>query len=148
MRVVPFPVRGSFSSATVVVRFPYQNWALCAWYHFRYWAMPFPALSFTGPRTGTGLYACGLISGIGLFCSGTVVVRVLYQNWILCAWYHFRYRATPFPARSFTGPIAGTGLYARGLISGLRYRALPVLVRSFLGSHTRTGLCQFRHGCF
>ena len=27
---------------------------------------PFPARSFTGPRTGTGLYACGPISGTGL----------------------------------------------------------------------------------
>ena len=37
--------------------------------HFRYWAsMPFPVRrSFTGPRTGTGLYARGLISGTGLF---------------------------------------------------------------------------------
>ena len=39
--------------------------------HFRYWAsMPFPvrrSFTGTGPRTGTGLYARGLISGTGLF---------------------------------------------------------------------------------
>jgi hypothetical protein len=33
----------------------------------------------------------------------------------------------PFPVRSFTGPCTGTGLYARGPISG-------------------TGLCQFWYG--
>jgi hypothetical protein len=34
--------------------------------HFRYWALPVPVRSFTGPRTGTGLYARGPISGTGL----------------------------------------------------------------------------------
>ena len=39
------------------------------WYwasYFRNWAMPFPGWSFTGPRTGTGLYACDPISVTGL----------------------------------------------------------------------------------
>ena len=58
MHVVPFPpVLGYAISGTVIVRVPYRHWTLCAWFHFRYWAMPFPVRSFTGPRTGSGLYA-------------------------------------------------------------------------------------------
>ena len=34
--------------------------------HFRFWAMPFLVQSFTGPRTGTGLYAHDPISSTGL----------------------------------------------------------------------------------
>ena len=50
---LPVPVR---------VGAPYQNWTLCASSHFRNWAMPFLGRSFIGPRTRTGLYACGPIS--------------------------------------------------------------------------------------
>ena len=63
---VPFPVRGSASSSTVIHWSPYRNWALCAWSHFRYGALPVPVRSFTGPRTETGLYTRGPISGTGL----------------------------------------------------------------------------------
>jgi hypothetical protein len=157
MRAVPFPVRGSVSSGTVIHWAPYRNWTLCARSHFRYGALPVPVRSFTGPRTGTGLYARGPISGMGL-CqfryghslgpvpeldsmravpfpvrgsanSGTVIHWAPYRNWTLCARSHFRYGALPVPVRSFTGPRTGTGLYARGPISG-------------------TGLCQFRYGPF
>jgi hypothetical protein len=62
MCVVPFPVRGSASSSTVIHWAPYQN----AWSHFRYGALPVPVRSFTGPCTETGLYARGPISGTGL----------------------------------------------------------------------------------
>ena len=45
----------------------YWYWVWLISYHFRYWPMPFLVQSFTGPLTGTGLYACGLISGTRLF---------------------------------------------------------------------------------
>ena len=57
MRVVSFPVPGSSSSGTVVVGDPYQNWTLCAWSHFRHWALPVPVRSFLGSRIRTELYA-------------------------------------------------------------------------------------------
>jgi hypothetical protein len=66
MRVVLFPVRGSASSGRVIHWAPYQNWALCAWSHFRYGALPVPVRSFTGPRTETGLYVHGPFFGTGL----------------------------------------------------------------------------------
>ena len=84
--------------------------------HFRYWALPVPVRSFTGPRTGTGLYARGPISGMGLCqfryghslgpvpeldsmravpfpvrgsaSSGTDIHWAPYRNWTLCAWSH------------------------------------------------------------
>ena len=59
--LVPFPVLGSASSGTVIHWAPYRNWTLCARSHFRYGALPVPVWSFTGPRTGTGLYARGPI---------------------------------------------------------------------------------------
>jgi hypothetical protein len=65
MCVVPFQVLGSSISATVVVGVPYLNWTLCAWSHFRYQAMPVLVRSFTGPRTGTGLYVHGLVQWEG-----------------------------------------------------------------------------------
>jgi hypothetical protein len=86
--------------------------------HFCYWALPVPVRSFTGPRTGTGLYARGPISGTGLFqfryghslgpvpeldsmrvvpfpvrgsaSSGTVIHWAPYRNWTLCARSHFQ----------------------------------------------------------
>ena len=128
----PFPVMAPISS-TILSFYGSHFWKFSIWYgtqtgnlpllvlgvthlyhfrywasHFRYWAMPFPAQSFTGPRTGTGLYARGPISGTGLcqfryghflgpvlelasMCvvpfpvpgsasSGTVIFRVPYQN--------------------------------------------------------------------
>ena len=39
----------------------------------------------------------------GSSSSTTIVVKVPYQNWTLCAWSHFRYRALPVPVRSFLG---------------------------------------------
>jgi hypothetical protein len=63
---VPFPVLGSASSGTVIHWAPYRNWTLCARSHFWYGALPVPVRSFTGPCTGTGLYARGPISGTGL----------------------------------------------------------------------------------
>ena len=60
----------------------FQYWAS----HFLYWAMPFLARSFTGPRTGTGLYARGPICGTGLCQSGMVIFRVPYWNWHLRVW--------------------------------------------------------------
>jgi hypothetical protein len=50
MRMVSFPVQGSSSSGTVVVRVPYQNWTLCVWSHFWYRALPVPIRSFLGFR--------------------------------------------------------------------------------------------------
>ncbi len=66
MRMVPFPVRGSACSGTVIHWVPYRYWTLCAWSHFRYGALPVPVRSFTGSRTETGLNAHGPISGMGL----------------------------------------------------------------------------------
>ena len=66
MRVVPFPVPGSASSGTVGFRVLYQNWTFCAWSHFGYRALPAPVWLFLGSHTGTGLYACGPISGTRL----------------------------------------------------------------------------------
>jgi hypothetical protein len=66
MHVVPFPVRGSASSGTVIHWAPYQNWALYGLSHFRYGALPVPVRSFTGPHTETGLYMRGPFSGTGL----------------------------------------------------------------------------------
>ena len=54
---VPFPVLGSASSGTVIHWAPYRNWTLCARSHFWYGALPVLVRSFTGPSTGTGLYA-------------------------------------------------------------------------------------------
>jgi hypothetical protein len=59
-------VLGPFSSGTVIHWAPYRNWTLCVRSHFRYGALPVPVRSFTGPRTGTGLYARGPISCTGL----------------------------------------------------------------------------------
>ena len=44
---------------------PYQNWAQCAWSHFRYGALPVPVQ--------------------GSASSGTVIHWVPYRNWTLCA---------------------------------------------------------------
>jgi hypothetical protein len=88
---VPFPELGYAISGTVIHWAPYRNWTLCAWSHFRYRALPVPARSLLGSRTGTGLYALGPISGT--------------------AW------ALPVPVRLFLGSRTGTGLYARGPIS-------------------------------
>jgi hypothetical protein len=145
MRVVPFPVLGSASSGTVIVRVLHRIWTLCAWSHFRYWALPVLVRSLLGSHIRTGLYVRGPISGTGLChfwhspslgpvpevdftcvvpfpvlgsaSSGMVIVRVPYQNWTLCAWSHFRDWAMPFLVRSFTGPHTGSGLYAHGPIS-------------------------------
>jgi len=81
---IPFPVLGYAISGTVIHWAPYRNWALCVWSHFRYGALPVPVRSFTGPRTETGLYARGPISGTGLCHSGTVIHWAPYQNWTLC----------------------------------------------------------------
>jgi hypothetical protein len=81
--------------------------------HFRYGALPVPVRSFTGPRTETGLYVRGPISGTelcqfryghslgpvpklgsihvvpfpvrGSASTGTVIHWVPYQYWTLCA---------------------------------------------------------------
>ena len=102
--------------------------------------MPFPVRSFIGPRTETGLYACGPISVTGLCqfryghsngpvleldsvqvipfpvpdsaSSGTVIQMAPYRNWTLCVWSHFRYRALQVPFRT------GTGLCALGTAVG------------------------------
>jgi hypothetical protein len=66
MRKVPFLVRVSASSGMVIHWAPYRNWTLCACSHFRYRALPVQVRSYTGPRTETGLYAHGPISGTGL----------------------------------------------------------------------------------
>ena len=115
MSVVPFPVLGSVIFGTVLHWAPYQKWTLRAWSHFRYWALPVLVRSLVGSHTRTGLYVCGPISGTGLChfwygpslgpvpevdstrvvpflvlgsdSSGTVIVRVPYQNWALCAWW-------------------------------------------------------------
>ena len=63
--------------------------------------MPFLVWLFTGPRTGTGLYAHGPLSSTGSASYSTVVFRVPHQNWTLCAWSHFWYRAMPFPFSNF-----------------------------------------------
>ena len=110
MRVVPFPVLGYANSGTVIVRVPYQNWTLCTWSHFRYWAMPFPVRSLLGSSTRTGLYVCGPIFGTGL-----------------C---HFRYGHS-------LGPVPKLDSMCVVTFPVLGY-AIPV--RSLLGSHTRTGL--------
>jgi hypothetical protein len=70
MRAVPFPVRGSASSGTVIHWAPYRNWTLCAWYHFRYGALPVPIWSFLWSRTRTKLYAQW--------------VRLLVCLWLVC----------------------------------------------------------------
>ena len=75
--------------------------------------MPFPVRSFIGPRTETGLHACGPISGTGLcqFRYGHLLGPVPKLDSM---------RVVPFPVRgsailgrSFTGPRTKTGLYAR-----------------------------------
>ena len=109
---VPFLVLSYAISGTVIHWAPCRNWALCAWSHFRYGALPVPVGSFTGPHTETGLYVHGPISGTGLcqfryghslgsvpklgsMCvvpfpvrdsasSGTVIHWVPYRNWTLC----------------------------------------------------------------
>jgi hypothetical protein len=71
-----------------------------------------------------------LDSTSGNFPFGTVPKRAICQYWYWAGvthLSHFRYWALPVPVRSFTGPRTGTGLYARGPISGM-------------------GLCQFRYG--
>ena len=52
--------------------------------HFRYRALPVPVRSFTGPRTGTGLYARGTISSTGLcqFRYGPFYGPVLELNYM------------------------------------------------------------------
>jgi hypothetical protein len=76
MRVVPFPVRGTASSGTVIHWVPYRNWTLCAWSHFRYWALPVPVRLYLGSRTRTELYARWVRSLVGL--------------WLVCAPFIFR----------------------------------------------------------
>ena len=66
VHIVPFPVSGSASSRRVICWAPYQNWTLCAFFHFQYWALPVPVLVFAEPCTGTGLYVCGPISHTAL----------------------------------------------------------------------------------
>ena len=73
MRVVPFPVRGSASSGTVIHWAPYRNWALYAWSLFRYGTLPVPVWSFSGSRTETGLYARWVRPPVGLWVCGFVV---------------------------------------------------------------------------
>ena len=113
MRAVPFPVWGSASSGMVIHWAPYRNWTLCACSHFRYRALPVQVRSYTGPRTETGLYAHGPISGTGLcqFRYGHSLGPVPKLDSM---------HVVPFPVlgsaiqgRSFTGPRTKTGLYAR-----------------------------------
>jgi hypothetical protein len=91
--------------------------------------MPFPARSFTGPGTGTGLYACGPISGTGLcqFRYGHFLGPVLELASICVVPF-------PVPGYAISGTVVfrvpyGTGIYVGGPISG-------------------TGLCQYRYGHF
>jgi hypothetical protein len=78
---VPFPVLGSASSGTVIHWAPYRNWTLCARSHFRYGALPVPVWSFTGPRTGTGLYARGPIQRSKEECgSASLLVLVSHRS--------------------------------------------------------------------
>ncbi len=86
-------------------------------YHFRYRASHFQYWSMRHFRHGHSLAP--------------------HQNWTLCVWSHFRYRALPVLVRSFIGSRTGTGIY---VWSHLRYRALPVPVWSFFGSRTRIGI--------
>ena len=74
MCVVPFPVRGSASSGTVIHWAPYRNWTLCTWSHFQYGALPVPVRSFTGSRTETGLYAQWVRPFVGLWFNGNGVM--------------------------------------------------------------------------
>ena len=67
MRMVPFPVRGSACSGTVIHWAPYRNWAPCAWSHFRYGALPVPVRTFTVSRTETGLYVRWVRPLVGLW---------------------------------------------------------------------------------
>ncbi len=53
MRIVPFPVLGSASSGMVICWAPYQNWTLCVWSHFQYWALPVPVRALDGPNNRT-----------------------------------------------------------------------------------------------
>ena len=126
---VPFPELGCAIFGTVLHWAPYWKWTLCAWSHFRYQALPAPVLSLLGSRTRTGLYVRGPISGTGLCYFRYRIHWAPYLNWTLCVWSHFWYRALPVLVRSLLGSRTGTGLYARGLISG-------------------TGLCHFWYGHF
>jgi hypothetical protein len=90
-------------------------------------------MSFYSPQTGNLPLLVQSVTHfvpflvLGSASSGTVIRRAPYQNWTLCGWSHFRYRALPVPVRTFIRPGTGTGLYASDPISG-------------------TGLCQFRYG--
>ena len=62
------PISGTGGYAifgTVIHWAPYRKWTRCTWSHFQYRALPVLVWSLLGSRTGTGLYACGPISGTG-----------------------------------------------------------------------------------
>jgi hypothetical protein len=121
----------------------YPNWQSAITGTGRDSFVPFPVLGVPFPVLGYAI-------------SGTVIHWAPYRNWTLCAWSHFRYRAMPFPVRSFLGSVWNWHLCGW---SHFWYRALPVPVWSFLGSRNRTGiyvrgpisgtgLCHFRYGHF
>jgi len=95
---VPFQVLGYAISGTVFPLAPYRKWTLCA---MRVVSFPVSGSAISGiihwaPYRKWTLCVF-LVSGSA--SSGTVVVRVLCQNWTLCVWTHFQYWAMPVPVR-------------------------------------------------